>query len=439
MSGTDILNNKNKDNWLYNILDHYWGDIFIIGWGVVIFLLYFLDGLIRGDFFHLDNYYIGLFFYQLILGIGLVLTFTRFRLPVSKAALYAVTLILALFYIFFSEGLFGGDITLGVIDGARTLFYGGNPYDPNNPCCTHGLDQYQHLAPYPYLPVDAVFHGITLGALHIISGMIFGDQIPWFAPSFNIAGIITVNGSLMILSMFVAYKTFPKASSESFMVGFLVIAPFLWNNVTLSTFLVICGLYFFLHKQPVHLQIKSSQINIPSSALSIGFFSLAGLSKYLAAIFIAAILVDFLRNREWKNLIYGTLGPGVIATVMMLPFNIFWVLDATVFFYSSDRRLEDLSMGGTIVSEVAKLLGIVEWVGLLSVVGFVAVGLFALFIRDSKTRLLFVGFASLNVITGFSAQFIPMMFYMLIAFDRVLILDQQKDEYKQMKKENKEQ
>ncbi|MHA2295340.1 MAG: hypothetical protein ACXADA_04945 [Candidatus Hodarchaeales archaeon] len=424
----DAIKFKDKENRFYRFFDQYWGDMILIGSGIIVMLFYLIDSTIKRDFLHADNTLINFLFYQYVLLLGLVLTFTRIRITVSKITLLIATILIIILYFFYWEGLFGGDITLGVIDGGRTLFFGGNPYDPNNPCCTHGRDEYAHPGTYPYLPIDVIFYSITLGMLYLLSTFIFGIQssIPWIVPSFNTMGIIVVNSSLMILTVLVACKTLPEANLESLMVGFLVIIPFLWSNVTLSTFFVVCGLYFLVHKPSINFVFRSMHLNVPYIVPAISFFTLAGLSKYLAALFIAAILVDFLRKREWKKLLFGTLVPAITALVVMLPFNIIWVLDATVGFYSSERRLEDLSMGGTIVSEIAMILERVEWIGIFSLAGFVIVGLIAIFIIDTKTRLLFVGFASLNVITGFSAQFFGMLLYMLTVFDRLLITDQQK-------------
>jgi len=230
-----ITDRMDKDSKIYKILETYWGDLLVIMTMSSIVFLYIIDGIIRGDFFHVDNFTIALVAYQLALLAGLLLTLTNFRLPVSRLALYAITILLAIIFTVFWEGLFGGDITLGVIDGARTLFYGGNPYDPNNPCCTHGLDEFQHLAPYPYLPVDVLFYASTLGILHVLSSVVFGYQLPDFAPTFNVTGFIVVNVILMALTMLVVYKTFPEAKFESLMLGFLVIVTFIWNNVTFSS------------------------------------------------------------------------------------------------------------------------------------------------------------------------------------------------------------
>ncbi|MHA1448232.1 MAG: hypothetical protein ACTSP4_02300 [Candidatus Hodarchaeales archaeon] len=447
----DIISNReNNSSLIKRILDNFWGDLLIISAGILIFLLYMVDSLLRNDFFHLDNYWIALFSYQLMLFAGLVLTFTKLRIPLSKASLYAITILMALFYIFYSEGLFGGDITLGVIDGAETLFNGGNPYDPNNPCCRHGLDEFQHYATYPYLPVDVIFYALTMGSLHTFSSLIFGSTLPSFAPSFNTMGILIVNSVLMLIGIYASYKTFPRAKYEGMLVGFLVIAPFLWNNVTLSTVLVICGLYYYQKDEEITIGLKNRTITLEWKTITIVFFTLAALSKYFAAIFIVAILIEYFRpilvklhdyihrrqsdeSIQWKYLTINTIIPAVSALAVMIPFNFFWVFDATFGFYNSNRRLEDLSMGGTIVSEIARLFSIEELVGILSMSGFLIIVLIALFIEDSRSRLLFVGFASLNAVTGFSAQFIPMMFFFLVVFNRVMIMDFQKLDHRKEK------
>ncbi|MHA2092789.1 MAG: hypothetical protein ACW98K_18235, partial [Candidatus Kariarchaeaceae archaeon] len=159
---------------------------------------------IKGDFNVLDHsYWIGIIAYNIVLAYGVWLTFSKRSLQLSEGILYVGLFFTFLLGFFFRDIIFTGDITQGVIKGAEMFWEGKNPYT---------VAEVPHAQPYPlppryvtyaYLPVDLLSYAVLLGILNFISSIFTPSEVPWFLPGFNELGILIVNLTLMIVSIYI--------------------------------------------------------------------------------------------------------------------------------------------------------------------------------------------------------------------------------------------
>ena len=134
-------------------------------------------------------------------------------------------------YFFFNEIIFSGDITQGVITGARMLWEGKNPYV---------IAEVPHARPYPpggfryvtyaYLPVDLLFYSLVLGVMNLISTFIAGSNLPPFLPGFNEMGILITNLSLMIVSIILIREILEITWKQAILLGSLFFFVLIWNK-----------------------------------------------------------------------------------------------------------------------------------------------------------------------------------------------------------------
>ena len=123
--------------------------------------------------------------------------------------------------------------------------------------------------------------------------------------------------------------------------------------------------------------------------------------------------------------------------IASLPFNILWVLESTVIFYNSERRhIEDGSLGGTIVAELARAFNLIEVIGILTIIGLILIFILGIFIKkDTNLRVVVMSLLSLLVINSFALPFLAIAIFGVILFNYTLITSSQRKRFAIIKKE----
>ncbi|MHA2137366.1 MAG: hypothetical protein ACW98G_05745 [Candidatus Hodarchaeales archaeon] len=398
---------------LQNKIILYKTELFIILFAAIPTSLFIVFAWIKGDFLVLDHsYWIGVVAYNLVLFYGIWLAWTKKTLKLSEGILYVGIAITLILYTAFREIIFTGDITQGVITGARMLWEGKNPYV---------VAEVPHAQPYPpggfryetyaYLPVDLLSYAVLLGSLNFISTIIAGTEIPVFLPGFNEMGILVANLALMCVSIYLLKDILEIRWKKAVALGVFLFLILIWNNVCLAQTFFIAGWYFH----------KREQTN-----LVIFFWSLSMLSKYFAGIFIVAYIVEYLRKQENMEVLIKSVIAGVLSIVVSLPFGIMNVLNSTVFFYNTEERILDGSFGGSIFSEIILFLQLEDIIWLFTIVGFSIILIIAIVIDDLFQRLVITSCLALFVITGISAQFLVVITLILIISGQIQLFEGQK-------------
>ena len=367
---------------------------------------------IKGDFNVLDHsYWVGIIAFNIVLVFCIWLTFSKQPLQLSEGILYIGLFFTFLLTIVFRDIAFTGDITQGVIKGAEMFWEGKNPYT---------VAEVPHAQPYPpggfryvtyaYLPVDLLSYAFLLGFFNFIASLLFPSEIPWFLPGFNELGLLVVNLSFMLISIIFLKKIYDLSSKQATLLSSVMFTILIWNNVCLALMFFIVGLYFHKNDQ---------------STLTIVSWSLSMLSKYFAGIFIVAYLIEYLRKQEYLEVIIKGAVVAIMSILVSIPFGIYEVLKSTVLFYNTEERILDGSFGGSLVSELVLFLKLEDIVWLFTLTGFMIILVIGLFLSDLFQRLVIMSCLALFVITGISAQFIPMIVLILMASGKILIFEQQ--------------
>ncbi len=398
---------------LQNKINLYKTELFIILFAAIPTSLFIVFAWIKGDFLVLDHsYWIGVVAYNLVLFYGIWFAQTKKTLKLSEGILYVGIAITLILYTAFREIIFTGDITQGVITGARMLWEGKNPYV---------VAEVPHAQPYPpggfryetyaYLPVDLLSYAVLLGSLNFVSTVIAGTDIPVFLPGFNEMGILVTNLALMCVSIYLLKDILEIRWKQAVALGVFLFLILIWNNVCLAQTFFIAGWYFH----------KREQTN-----LVIFFWSLSMLSKYFAGIFIVAYIVEYLRKQEYMEVLIKSGIAGVLSIIVSLPFGIMNVLKSTVFFYNTEERILDGSFGGSIFSEIILFLQLEDIIWLFTIMGFSIILIIAIMIDDLFQRLVITSCLALFVITGISAQFLVVITLILIISGQILLFEGQK-------------
>ncbi|MHA2168278.1 MAG: hypothetical protein ACXAB7_00065 [Candidatus Kariarchaeaceae archaeon] len=366
---------------------------------------------IKGDFNVLDHsYWIGIIAYNIVLAYGIWLTFSKRSLQLSEGILYIGLFFTFLLGFFFRDIIFTGDITQGVIKGAEMFWEGKNPYT---------VAEVPHAQPYPlppryvtyaYLPVDLLSYAVLLGILNFISSIFTPSEVPWFLPGFNELGILIINLTLMIVSVYILKTIYELTTKQAALLGSFIFLVLIWNNVCLALTFFIVGLYFHKKNQ---------------STLVIVFWSLSMLSKYFAGIFIVSYLIEYLRKQEYFQVFTKAAITTIISILVSIPFGIMDVLKSTVLFYNTEERILDGSFGGSIVSELVLFFQLEDIVWVFTLTGFLIILIIGLLLHDLLQRLVVMSCLALFVITGISAQFLPMILLILMLAGKILIFEPQ--------------
>ncbi|MFW9855575.1 MAG: hypothetical protein ACFFFG_10965 [Candidatus Thorarchaeota archaeon] len=379
-------------------------------------LVFAIVAFIYGDFFQIGTHYpiseyTGVFAYNIVIVVGLLFALYDKTLHFSKGILYYILGVAVVFLILFSQGFFGGDITLSIIDATQLLWGGQNPYvvpavrhaEPNNP----GVFR---LGTYAYLPVDLVLYTFLLGSFHTIASLIFGGVIPDFIPDFNVQGIVLANLIFLAISFRIIQKTLEIRGKEALLLTLVLFIPVIWNNVCLTQMLFLAGCYF-------QHQSKSNY--------TVLFWTLSMLTKYFTGIFVVALLVNYLRDFDFTNGLKLLTEMFLLTSLFFVLFGPIEVLNSTVLFYNTPERTLDGSFGGTVLAEFVLFFGLLDIAWVFTLVGLFGILLVAFLIDDVHKRMIITSLLSLLVITGIAAQFLPMILYAFILSNRIVFFPQQ--------------
>ncbi len=376
--------------------------------------LFILFAIIKNDFSVLDHsYWVGVIAYNLliIIGVWYVLSERQMQLSIT-IVYYAIGLSLLLFFLF--RGIaFTGDITLGVIDGAKALWTGINPYTEN--VVRHAVPNVPNetrLSTYAYLPVDLLTYSILLGGMNFISSLFAGSEVPDILPGFNAFGILLANLIFLGISTFLIRRILQSDLHQALALGVAFFTIVIWNNICLAQTLFFAGWYFH----------KKGETN-----LTITFWTLSMLAKYFAGIFIVGYIVEYVRKKNLIETFVKSAIFGILSLVFLLPFGIVEVINSTVFFYNTEERIADGSFGGSLISELVLFLRLESIVWIFTILGFTFILLVAFYLSDLYKRLIVTSLLSLLVISGISAQFFPMIIFILIISGKISIFDKKEE------------
>ncbi len=382
------------------------------------FFLFILFAFIRNDFLVLDpSYWVSVIAYNVVIILGLWVAISKRTFQLSPMILYYGIGFSFLILIIFRDIAFSGDITVGVIDASLLLWQGQNPYVVEGVRHARSLELgggFRYTT-YPYLPVDLLTYALLLGSMNFVSSIISGSAVPEYLPGFNAMGILISNLLFLAISAFLISKILETKLKQAVILSMALFIILIWNNVCLAQTLFFAGWYF--HKQ--------EQTN-----LTVVFWTLSMLSKYFTGIFIVAYIVECLRKREILDSIIKSLITVLMTFMFLFPFGMLEVLNSTVFFYNTEERILDGSFGGSLVSELVLFLRLESIIWVFTFIGFACILIIAFIISDFYQRLIVTSLCSLLVISGISAQFFPMILFVLILSNQVILFDRQerKDE-----------
>ncbi|MFX1515707.1 MAG: hypothetical protein ACFFC6_05315 [Promethearchaeota archaeon] len=399
-----------------------WANLFFILIVAIPFSIFFLQGLLYGfdelEHSGVTGLFVSALFYNLFIILLVIFILTNTKLRLSPALLYLGLLFILVFFIAYLPAMFGGDVNQVVYTGAQCIWEGKNPYDPNELYIKHGSPTGAgvfHEGTYPYLPVDLLSYSILLGVFNLISSLLVGGDVPIWLPGFNDLGLTLANLILVATSGIFLYYLFPEDRFQGPILAVLMMVPFVWSSAPLMMFYATIGFYFYQSSY----KYKDYMV--------ITFFTLSALSKYFAGVFLVAIWITYLYEKEWKKVIAAPAIPFLGFLIVSLPFNIFWVFESTVLFYNSERRhIEDGSLGGTIVAEFAKAFDLIAIIGILTIIGLLLIFVLGLTIKkNTNLRIVVMSLLSLLVINSFALPFLAISIFAVILFDFALITSSQ--------------
>lgn len=403
-----------------------WANLFFIIIITIPFSIFFIQGLLYGfdelEHSAVTGLFISALFYNLFIILLVIFILGNAKLKLSPKLLYLGLLFIIVFFIAYLPAMYGGDVNQVVYTGAQCLWEGKNPYDPVELYIKHGSPSGAgvfHEGTYPYLPVDLFSYGFLLGFFNLISSFLVSGEVPIWLPGFNDLGLTLANLILITVSAMFTYFLFPEDRFQGPILTFLLMVPFIWSSAPLMMFYAIIGLYFY------QSSIKNKDYFV------ILFFTLSALSKYFAGVFLVAIWITYLFDKDWKKVIAAPGIPLLGFLIVSFPFNISWVFESTVVFYNSERRhIEDGSLGGTFVAEFAKMFDLIEIIGILTLIGLFLIFILGLTIRkDTNLRIVVMSLLSLLVINSFALPFLAISIFAVILFDYTLVTSSQRKRF----------
>lgn len=401
---------ESKKEILYSFVrDHRFEFLFIILLSGP-FTLFFLIGLFIGNLDILDHsYLVSLFSYNGAIILAVLLVFKGFKTKISISLLYFIIIFSIIVLFIWRDIAFAGDITQAVIVGSKMLILGKNPYTVPEVPHANGTGGFRNTT-YPYLPADLLTYTFLLGIMDTIASVIKIVINIDFLPGFNELGFLISNLIFMLISIFVITKIFDISIKEASLLGMSMFIILLWNNICLCMMFFIIGWYFYKNER---------------NALTALFLSLSMLTKYFTGIFIVAFILEFLLTKRFKEMITYSFIPALLTLIMIFPFGIIETLKSTVFFYSSEDRMLDGSLGGSLFSEIALFTNTVQFIGVYMILGFAFILVISLLIKDLYTRMIISSLLSLLVISGMSAQVFPMIAFIFILSNQIILFENQ--------------
>ncbi|MFX0123912.1 MAG: hypothetical protein ACFFAE_09760 [Candidatus Hodarchaeota archaeon] len=430
LSSVDEILSRLKNN---PFLKKNWASLFFIVIIAIPFSIFFIQGLLYGfgelEHSAVSGLFVSALFYNSFIILLVIFILANIQLRLSPKLLYLGLLFIVVFFILYLPAMYGGDVNQVVYTGAQCLWEGKNPYDPVELYIQHGSPNGAgvfHEGTYPYLPVDLFSYGLLLGFFNLICSFLVSGEVPVWLPGFNDLGLTLANLILIAIGCIFTYYLFPEDRFQGPILAFLLMVPFIWSSAPLMMLYAILGFYF--HQSSY--QYKDYLVII--------FFTLSALSKYFTGVFLVAIWITYLYEKEWKKVIAAPGIPFLGFIIVAFPFNISWVFESTVVFYNSERRhIEDGSLGGTIVAEFAKIFNLIEIIGILTLIGLLLIFILGLSIKkDTNLRLVVMSLLSLLVINSFALPFLTISVLAVILFDYTLITSSQRKKYPLIKNGN---
>jgi len=377
------------------------------------FTLFFLIGLFVGNLDILDHsYLVSLISYNGAIILAIFLGFKSFKTKISISLLYFIIIFSIIVLFIWRDIAFAGDITQAVIVGSKMLTLGKNPYTVSEVPHANGTGGFRNTT-YPYLPADLLTYTFLLGFMDAVASVIRLVISIDFLPGFNELGYLIANLIFMVVAIFVIMKIFDISGKDASLLGMSMFIVLLWNNICLCMMFFIIGCYFYKKEK---------------SAFAALFWSLSMLTKYFTGIFIVAFILEFFLSKRFKEMIIYSLIPAILTLILIFPFGIIETLKSTVFFYSSEDRMLDGSLGGSLFSEIALITNTVQYIGIYMIIGFIFILIISLLIKDLYTRMIVSSLLSLLVISGMSAQVFPMIAFVFILSNRIILFESQKNE-----------
>ena len=270
-------------------------------------------------------------------GMGRVIAYIKRLSPAITLCLWAVFVIFALWYVFnFDSFEDMHDIDEAVEAAVANLDYGINPYEEYVVPRFKGkyfIGVDWTLGPYNYMPLDLF---VYVGADTVLGSL--GTTV-WF---------VVANMAFTGLAMYML-REITRAPWLPFLpLAGTVMLFYSMDNASLTLLLMTGSMYAYQklenHAEPVSLLIMG----------------LAALTKVYAAIPFLVMLLFFVQSsaisKNWRRLSEVALATGisaVVALLVMMPFGISSVLDAAVFFHTSEASRVGTSSGGTLLSAIA--------------------------------------------------------------------------------------
>ncbi len=257
--------------------------------------------------------------------------------PALTLFLWAVFVAFAVWYAFnFDHFAEIHDIDDAVESAVASVNNDVNPYEdyvvPRFKSKYHpGVDW--SLGPYNYMPLDLLTY---VGAEAVLGSL--GSPV-WFV----VANMVFAGLAMLMIRYLTRSPWLPFVP-----IAGTVMLFYSMDNASLTLFFMM-GSVFVLHKVKWHPE-----------ALSLIIMAMAVLTKVYAAIPFLVMLLFFLQSsaskRDWRKLSETAIAAGVsaaAAVLVMLPFGISTVMDAAVFFHTSEDLRVGTSAGGTLLSEIA--------------------------------------------------------------------------------------
>ncbi len=270
-------------------------------------------------------------------GMGRIVSFVKRMSPAITVALWAVFVIFAVWYMLnFSSFEDMHDIDDAVETAVVSARNDINPYEeyvvPRFKGKYYvGVDW--TLGPYNYMPLDLV---VYIGAQTVLGSM--GTPM-WFV----VANMVFMGAGMLLLRDITRVPWLPFVPMAGTVMLF-----YSMDNASL-TFLFMVSSMYVLQRLRWHPE-----------ALALLIMGLAVMTKVYAAIPFLVMLLFFAQSsvsaRDWRKLsavAIAAAASGAIAVLLMLPFGISDVLDAAVFFHTSEASRVGTSSGGTLLSEIA--------------------------------------------------------------------------------------
>jgi hypothetical protein len=270
-------------------------------------------------------------------GMGRVIAYIKRLSPAITLCLWAVFVIFALWYVLnFDSFEDMHDIDEAVEAAVVNVDYGINPYEEYVVPRFRGkyfIGVDWTLGPYNYMPLDLF---VYVGADAVLGSL--GTTV-WF---------VVANMAFAGLAMYML-REITRAPWLPFLpLAGTVMLFYSMDNASL-TLLLMTGSMYAYQKLKSHAE--------PVSLLIMG---LAALTKVYAAIPFLVMLLFFVQSsaisKNWRRLSEVALATGIsaaVALLIMMPFGISSVLDAAVFFHTSEASRVGTSSGGTLLSAIA--------------------------------------------------------------------------------------